>query len=254
MTATSPADHTSQTTRTAVRMVGVSKSYTSGTDTVRALDGISLALTPGSFTAVMGPSGSGKSTLLMCAAGLETPDAGRIIIGDVDMVGLSRHALTRFRRKHIGVVFQAYNLIDHLTVLENIRLPLLLSGSRPDPTWERWLIESVDLQDLMHRLPAQLSGGQAQRVAIVRALITRPDVVLADEPTGALDSHTGGEVLRVFRETAAATGQTVVLVTHDAHIASAAGQVVFIADGRGAGHLVAPTPTEVTARVMELRR
>lgn len=245
-----PATHTA----TAIRLVEVTKTYPNGVDAIRALDGISLALAPGSFTAVMGPSGSGKSTFLHCASGLETPDAGRITVGDVDLSGLSPDALTRFRREHVGFVFQAYNLVDHLTVTENIRLPLLLGRRRPDLAWERHLIDVVGLSGMENRLPSELSGGQAQRTAIARALVSRPSVVFADEPTGALDSRTGAQVLDVFRTTAASLGQTVVLVTHDATIAATAPQVLFLADGRFAGHLAGATADQIAARVLELGR
>ena len=241
------------TSTTAVRLIEVTKTYPNGPDSVRALDRLSLALRPGSFTAVMGPSGSGKSTLLNCVAGLERPDSGSIVIGDVDLAGLSRDRLTRFRRDHVGFVFQSYNLIDHLTVEENIRLPLMLAGERGEPEWEHWLVRALGLAGKERRKPSELSGGQAQRVAIARALVTRPSVVFADEPTGALDSHTGDEILEVFTTTAASLGQTVVMVTHDAHIASAAEQVLFLADGRWAGDLLSPTTARIAARVMELR-
>ncbi|GAA4919485.1 ABC transporter ATP-binding protein [Nesterenkonia rhizosphaerae] len=237
---------------TAVHLSEVTKTYPDGPVTVRALNQVSLGLRSGSFTAVMGPSGSGKSTLLNCIAGLETPDSGRILIGDVEVTRLSGDALTRFRRDHVGFIFQSYNLIDHLTVVENIRLPLMLAGRKADPEWEKALIHAVHLNGKEHRLPSGLSGGQAQRVAIARAMITRPSVIFADEPTGALDSHTGQEILELLRKTAASVGQTVVLVTHDARIASAAEQVLFLADGSWAGHLVAPTPEEITSYVMEL--
>lgn len=245
---------TAGTITTAVRVIDVSKSYPNGSDSVLALNHVSLALAPGSFTAVMGPSGSGKSTLLNCVAGLDTPDTGRIIIGDVDLAGLSRDELTRFRRTHVGFVFQSYNLIDHLTVRENIRLPLMLAGKTPEADWENSLLDAVGLSSKQTRLPAELSGGQAQRVAIARALITRPGVVFADEPTGALDSHTSEEILDLFATTAKAVGQTVVLVTHDAQVAAAAEQVLFLADGRWAGQLVTPTTAEISSRVMELKK
>lgn len=244
---------TTTSSATAVRLTEVTKTYPDGPDAVRALDRLSLALRPGSFTAVMGPSGSGKSTLLNCIAGLERPDSGAIVIGGIDLSGLSPDRLTRFRRDRVGFVFQAYNLIDHLTVEENIRLPLMLAGAHPEPEWERWLVQSLGLTGKERRAPSELSGGQAQRVAIARALITRPSVVFADEPTGALDSHTGDEILEVFTATAASLGQTVVMVTHDAHIASAAEQVLFLSDGRWAGHLTSPTTAQIAARVMELR-
>lgn len=238
----------------AVRLVQVRRSYPNGTGSIEALAGVTLSLAPGSFTAVMGPSGSGKSTLLNCAAGLDTPSSGQVLIGDADLGALSPDAVTRLRRERVGFVFQAYNLVGHLTVAENIALPLLLGGREPDRELRDWLMAAVGLTGMADRLPGELSGGQAQRVAIARALITRPAVVFADEPTGALDSHTGAQVLGVLRDTASALRQTLVLVTHDPQVASAADRVVFLADGRLAGHLDAPTAAQVTARMTELAR
>jgi len=239
---------------TAVRLVDLTKTYPNGPEPVAALQGISLAITPGAFTAIMGPSGSGKSTFLNLAAGLDAPTSGQVIIGDTDITELSSDAVTRFRRRHIGFVFQSYNLIGHLTVGENIQLPMLLDGRRPDEQWQQALIDSVGLTGMADRLPSELSGGQAQRVAIARALITRPTVVFADEPTGALDRRTGDQVLDVLRGAAKRFTQTLVLVTHDPHVAATADDVLFLADGRLAGELVAPTTSEIAARLVELGR
>lgn len=237
-----------------VRLHQLRRSYPNGSASIEALGGITLDLAPGSFTAVMGPSGSGKSTLLNCAAGLDAPTGGQVWIGDAELTAMSPDAVTRLRRERVGFVFQAYNLIGHLTVAENVALPLLLGGRRPDPELRAWLMAAVGLTGMEERLPGELSGGQAQRVAIARALITRPAVVFADEPTGALDSHTGAQVLGVLRETASALGQTVVLVTHDAQVASAADRVLFLADGHLAGHIEAPTVARVADRMTELAR
>jgi putative ABC transport system ATP-binding protein len=238
----------------AVRLVHLTKTYPNGPEQVAALQGISLSIEPGAFTAIMGPSGSGKSTFLNLAAGLDTPTSGQVVIGDTDITELSSDAVTRFRRRHIGFVFQAYNLVGHLTVGENIQLPMLLDGRRPDEQWQQALIDSVGLAGMSGRLPGELSGGQAQRVAIARALITRPTVVFADEPTGALDRRTGDQVLDVLRGTAKRFGQTLVLVTHDPHVAATADEVLFLADGRLVGELVAPTTAEIAARLVELGR
>jgi putative ABC transport system ATP-binding protein len=251
---TSPSIASPQRVDSAVRLVHLTKTYPNGPDEVTALQGVSLTIRPGAFTAVMGPSGSGKSTFLNLAAGLDDPTSGRVVIGDTDITGLSADAVTRFRRRHIGFVFQAYNLIGHLTVGENIQLPLLLDGRRADEQWQHALIDSVGLTGTTDRLPGELSGGQAQRVAIARALITRPTVVFADEPTGALDRRTGDQVLDVLRDAAKRFAQTLVLVTHDPHVAATADDVLFLADGRLAGELVAPTTGQIAARLVELGR
>lgn len=241
-------------THTAVRLVDLHKSYPHGAEPVHAVRGVSLALASGSFTAVMGPSGSGKSTLLSCAAGLDVPTRGQVVVGGHDISALSPDALTRFRRDHVGFVFQAYNLVDHLSVVDNITLPVVLAGRTPDAAWLAELVTTVGLAGMEQRLPGELSGGQAQRVAIARALFTRPDVVLADEPTGALDSRTAALVLEVLRSTARALGQTVVLVTHDPRVASAADRVLFLADGLLVDQLEQPTAEQVTARMLTLGR
>jgi putative ABC transport system ATP-binding protein len=237
----------------AVHLIDVHKTYP-GAEPVHALRGVSLSLAAGSFTAVMGPSGSGKSTLLSCAAGLDTPTDGRILVGEREIGTLSSDALTRFRREHVGFVFQSYNLIGHLTVGDNIRLPMVLAGRETDPSWFAELVAAVGLTGLEDRRPGELSGGQAQRVAIARALLPRPTVVLADEPTGALDSRTGTQVLEVLRDTARRFHQTVVVVTHDPRVAAAADRVLFLADGLLVDHLDTPTAEQVTARMVALGR
>ncbi len=242
---TAPAD-------TAVRFEAVSRLYANGPGFITALDAITLEIPAGSFTAVMGPSGSGKSTFLNCAAGLDSPSHGRVLLGGVELSAMTADELTRFRREHVGFVFQAYNLLGHLTVRENIALPLLLAGRRVDPEWEHRLIEAVGLTGKEDRLPAALSGGQAQRVAIARALIARPAVVFADEPTGALDAHTGEQVLQLLRTVAAQLDQTVVLVTHDARAAAIAERVIFLADGRLSGRIDAPSVEAVSERMLQL--
>lgn len=236
----------------AVRLDTVSKHYGSGSGRVAALDAVTLTLPTGSFTAVMGPSGSGKSTLLNCAAGLATPTSGRVVIGSHDITRLSPDELTRFRREHVGFVFQAYNLVPHLSVADNVALPMMLSGRQTDPAWRAELLDAVGLGGFEERWPGELSGGQAQRVAIARALVTRPTVVFADEPTGALDSRTGAQVLQTLRVTARQLGRTVVLVTHDPQVAAAADRVVFLSDGHIVDELAAATHEQITARTMTL--
>lgn len=241
-------------TATAIRLLDVHKTYRSGLEPAHALRGVSLALPTGSLTAIVGPSGSGKSTLLNCAAGLEPPTSGRVVVGERDISGLSPDELTRFRRDHIGFVFQAYNLIGHLSVRDNIELPAVLGGRRTDQEWLAHLVGETGLGDLLDRLPSQLSGGQAQRVAIARALIARPTVVFADEPTGALDSRTGAAVLDLLRSTATSLGQTVVIVTHDSRVAAAADRVLVLADGLVVDELTAPTAEHVNERLLAVTR
>ncbi|MEV7429922.1 ABC transporter ATP-binding protein [Nocardioides sp. NPDC092400] len=236
-------------TATAVLLDDVRHTY-AGPEPVHALRGLSLALPAGSFTAVVGASGSGKSTFLHCAAGLETPTSGRVLVGDHDLGGLSPDALTRFRRRHVGFVFQAYNLVGHLSVADNIALPLLLAGAPTDPAWQAELVAALGLGGLEQRRPVELSGGQAQRVAIARALVTRPTVVFADEPTGALDSATGRQVLAALRQTADRFGQTVVVVTHDPHVAATADSVLVLADGRLRDRIDHPTADLVAAAAL----
>jgi len=215
----------------AVRLERVSKTY-GGDHPVTALVDVDVRFRRGTMTAVMGASGSGKSTLLNCAAGLDRPTSGRVMIGAADLSTMSEKRLTELRRDRIGFVFQAFNLVGALTVEQNILLPSRLAGRRPDPAW---LAEVIDRVGLGHRLghrPAQLSGGQQQRVAIARALVARPEVIFCDEPTGALDSRTAAEVLALLRSAVDATGQTVIMVTHDPVAASYADRVIRLADGR----------------------
>lgn len=236
----------------AVLLDSVSKAYGSGSTAVTALDSISLQIPTASFTAIMGPSGSGKSTLMHLAAGLDTPSAGSVTLGGTPISALSDRQLTRFRRDHVGFVFQAYNLLPQLTVAQNITLPLQLARRTPDPAWFDYVITAVGLAGLTERHPHELSGGQQQRAAIARALITRPAAVFGDEPTGALDSRAARSVLELLRHIATELQQTVVIVTHDPIAASYADRVVFLADGRIAGDLLAPSVATITEHMTGL--
>jgi putative ABC transport system ATP-binding protein len=236
----------------AIRLEGVSKVYGRGAGAVQALRGVSVALPYGSFTAVMGPSGSGKSTLLQLAAGLDRPTGGRVWIGTTDLSGLSQTRLTELRRDRVGFVFQAFNLLPSLTVEQNVSLPLRLAGRRADRGRVAEALGRVGLGERRRHRPAELSGGQQQRVALARALITRPEVLFADEPTGALDLRTGREVLGLFRELVDTLGQTVVMVTHDPVAAAYADRVLFLADGRIVDRLDRPTAEAVAERMTAL--
>jgi putative ABC transport system ATP-binding protein len=236
----------------AVRLEAVSKVYGKGAGAVHALRGVSITLPHGSFTAVMGPSGSGKSTLLQTAAGLDRPTEGRAWIGPIELSKLSQSRLTELRRDRVGFVFQAFNLLPALTVEQNVTLPLRLAGRRADGRLVAEVLGRVGLSDRRRHRPAELSGGQQQRVALARALITRPEVLFADEPTGALDLRSGKEVLGLFRELVDTLGQTVVMVTHDPLAASYAGAVLFIADGRLVDQLHHPTAEAVAGRMTAL--
>jgi putative ABC transport system ATP-binding protein len=248
-----PADQEGTPTAAhAVRLEGVSKVYGRGAGAVQALRGVWVALAYGSFTAVMGPSGSGKSTLLQIAAGLDRPTGGRAWIGPVDLSKLNQTRLTELRRDRVGFVFQAFNLVPSLTVEQNVTLPLRLAGRRADPRLVTEVLGRVGLVDRRRHRPAELSGGQQQRVALARALITRPEVLFADEPTGALDLRTSREVLRLFRQLVDSLGQTVVMVTHDPMAASYADQVLFLADGRIVDQLHHPTAEAVAERMTAL--
>ncbi|MFF2127850.1 ABC transporter ATP-binding protein [Streptomyces olivochromogenes] len=249
---TSRRTNESEPAQEALRLVKVGKTYGAGESAVTALDGVSLGLARGSFTAVMGPSGSGKSTLLRCAAGLERPDSGIVRVDGVEMTGGGEAELTRFRRGRIGFVFQQYNLLPTLTVAQNTILPLKLAGRRVDRARAREILTAVGLGDRLGSLPDQLSGGQQQRVAIARALVAEPRVIFADEPTGALDSRGARDVLRLLQEAVRVHGRTVVMVTHDPLAASYADAVVFLADGRMAGRLPAPTADAVAERLAHL--
>ncbi|MFI2607408.1 ABC transporter ATP-binding protein [Kitasatospora sp. NPDC018619] len=238
----------------AVRLDAVTKVYGQGPGAVHALRGVSMEFRRGGFTAVMGPSGSGKSTFLHCAAGLDRPTSGTVRLAGRDLAALGPNELTVLRRERIGFVFQAFNLLPSLTVEQNITLPLRLARRRPDRAWLAEIVERTGLTERVRHLPAQLSGGQQQRVAIARALVTRPEVVFADEPTGALDSTTGAEVLRLLRHVVDGLGQTVVMVTHDPIAASHADRVLFLADGAFAEALERPTPERVAERMTVLGR
>lgn len=228
------------------------KVYGSGDTAVRALDGVTVEFGRGRFTAVMGPSGSGKSTLMHCAAGLDRLGSGEVWIGDVELSGLAETEITRVRRDRVGFVFQAFNLLPTLTAEENIRLPLTLAGREPDADWFAAVVDTVGLAPRLHHTPAELSGGQQQRVAVARALVARPEIIFADEPTGNLDSRSGAEVLSFLRTAVREQGQTVVMVTHDPVAASYADRVVFLADGRIVDELADPTAEAVLERMARL--
>ncbi|MFE4371607.1 ABC transporter ATP-binding protein [Streptomyces sp. NPDC056835] len=233
-------------------MDSVSKVYGKGPAAVHALREVSVSFARGTFTAVMGPSGSGKSTFLHCAAGLDRPTSGQVRLAGADISGLDENALTALRRERIGFVFQAFNLLPSLTVEQNITLPLRLSRRRTDRAWLTQILERTGLETRSRHRPSELSGGQQQRVALARALVTRPDVVFADEPTGALDSTTGREILLLLGESVKALQQTVIMVTHDPVAASHADRVLFLSDGRLAGSLQSPTTDEVAERMAHL--
>ncbi|MFI5527865.1 ABC transporter ATP-binding protein [Kitasatospora sp. NPDC051853] len=216
----------------AVTLRDVRRVHGTGEGAVTALDGVTLGFTAGSFTAVMGPSGSGKSTLLHCAAGLERPTGGTVLVAGTDLGPLGEHELTLLRRERIGFVFQSFNLVSSLTAEQNVALPLRLAGRRPDRAAVRAALAEVGLADRAGHRPAELSGGQQQRVAIARALVTGPEVLFADEPTGALDTASSREVLALLRGAVDRHGRTVVMVTHDPVAAAVADRVVFLADGR----------------------
>jgi putative ABC transport system ATP-binding protein len=231
----------------AARIRDLVRTYGSGDALVRALDGVSLDLEAGRFTAIMGPSGSGKSTLMHCAAALDRPDSGAVHIGDLEISGLGDRALTRLRRDRIGFVFQSYNLIPTLNAEENIRLPQAIAGRRPDATWYDEVIDTVGLRDRLTHKPHELSGGQQQRVAVARALVGRPQIVFADEPTGNLDSRSGREILELLRRSVDDHDQTVVMVTHDPVAAAYTDRVVFLSDGRVVDELREPDREQVIA-------
>jgi putative ABC transport system ATP-binding protein len=230
-----------------VSVVDLSRRYGEGEATVDALRGVSLDVQPGELVAVMGPSGSGKSTLMHLMAALDQPTSGTVSIAGQDVGSLNDSEVTRLRRKHIGFVFQFFNLLPMLSAEENIALPLSIAGEKPDPGFFEDLLGRVGLKDRRKHRPSELSGGQQQRVAIARALVTRPTVVFADEPTGNLDSQTGAEILELLRASAKELGQTMVMVTHDAHAAEIADRVLFLADGRIVEELPRSGATEILA-------
>ena len=236
---------TASITRSAARAANVSKSYGAGDNAVHALDDVSVSLAAGEFTAIMGPSGSGKSTLLHILAGLDRPSSGEIYVGDTEITKLKDKALTLLRRDQIGFIFQSFNLLPTLTAAENIVLPIKIAGRKPDAFWVQSIVETVGLTERLSHRPSQLSGGQQQRVAAARALASRPQIVFADEPTGALDSRSGAELLGFLRKAVKELDQTVVMVTHDPVAASYADRVLFLADGKIVDEMTEPTADSV---------
>ncbi|MGW7271979.1 ABC transporter ATP-binding protein [Streptomyces sp. NPDC054864] len=235
-----------------VSLDSVSRLYGGPKNRVTALDDVSIGLEEGTFTAVMGPSGSGKTTLLHCAAGLDRPTAGTVRLDGTDLGSIKERRLTKLRRERIGFIFQSFNLLPALTVVDNVTLPLRLAGIRPKRAAVDEVLGRVGLGTRRDSRPGELSGGQQQRVAIARALITRPAVIFGDEPTGALDTRTASEVLSLLREAVEDAGQTIVMVTHDPVAAAHADRVLFLADGRLAGSLDRPTVEQVAAQMTHL--
>jgi putative ABC transport system ATP-binding protein len=238
------------TARPIVSTAELRKVYGEGETAVQALRGVTVTFTTGRFAAIMGPSGSGKSTLMQLLAGLDRPTAGSVVVEGAELANLDERELTRLRRDRLGFVFQAFKLVPVLSAEENITLPLALAGRKPDREWLSTLLDAVGLGDRLTHLPSELSGGQQQRVAVARALIHRPAVVFADEPTGNLDSRSSDEVLALLRRAADELDQTVVMVTHDAHAASVADRIVVLSDGR----VVHDGHGESTAGVLDLMK
>jgi putative ABC transport system ATP-binding protein len=249
MTAT-PAEPAASTA--AAGAIDAKKIYGLGDAAVHALDGVTIAVEPGRFTAIMGPSGSGKSTLLHCLAGLDSLSEGAVYIGDTYLAALDDKDLTELRREQVGFVFQAYNLIPTLTAEENITLPLMLGGTKGDADWINHVIDTVGLRNRLTHRPSELSGGQQQRVAVARALASRPTIIFADEPTGNLDSTTGGELLSFMRRAVDEFGQTIVMVTHDPTAAAYADRIVFLADGRVVAEMREPTVERVIDQMKQI--
>jgi putative ABC transport system ATP-binding protein len=243
---------TEQRTNVAARAVDLTKQYGSGDARVVALDAVSVEFERAAFTAIMGPSGSGKSTLLHCMAGLDAPTSGTVFIGDIDLTSLSEKQLTLLRREKVGFVFQTFNLVPTLTAAENITLPLDIAGQRPETAWFDQVVDTVGLRDRLSHRPSELSGGQQQRVAGARALVSRPEIVYADEPTGNLDSRSGAELLGFLRDAVDEHRQTIVMVTHDPTAAGYADRIVFLADGRIVNEMLEPTAQKVLDRMKSL--
>ena len=238
----------------AARAESITKVYGWGDTRVTALDELSVSFDRGQFTAVMGPSGSGKSTLMHCMAGLDEVTGGTVYVGDQDLSTMSDKRLTKLRRERIGFIFQAFNLVPTLSARENITLPLDLAGRKADPAWLDEVVGTLDLSDRLAHRPTELSGGQQQRVAAARAMVSRPDIIFADEPTGNLDSTASAELLEFLQATVRDHGQTIVMVTHDPVAASYADRIVFLADGRVVDTMVDPTPDRVLDRIKDLER
>ncbi|GAA2168012.1 ABC transporter ATP-binding protein [Pedococcus bigeumensis] len=249
---TTDAPTASTTRAAAARVVNLHKVYGKGEAEVRALDGVSVDLARSEFTAIMGPSGSGKSTMMHCAAGLDAVTSGEVYIGDVDITRLKDKALTTLRRDRIGFVFQSFNLIPTLNAEENILLPLAIAGRKADAAWFDTVIDTVGLRDRLSHRPSELSGGQQQRVACARALVSKPEIVFADEPTGNLDSTSGAEVLGFLRRSVDEFGQTIVMVTHDPVAAAHTDRVVFLADGHVVDEMREPTADKILERMKRL--
>ena len=228
------------------------KVYGEGDTEVRALDGVTVSFERSRFTAIMGPSGSGKSTLMQCAAGLDQLSAGQAFIGDIDITRLTEKQLTLLRRDKVGFIFQQFNLLPTLNALQNITFPLDLAGRKPDAAWMDQVVSTVGLGDRLDHKPSELSGGQQQRVAVARALVERPEIIFADEPTGNLDSRSSAEILTFMARAVAEQGQTVVMVTHDPVAASYASRILFLADGRIVDELLSPTRDAILARMGSL--
>lgn len=243
---------TNATTRIAARAVDAVKTYGEGDAQVQALAGITVDFDRGQFTAIMGPSGSGKSTLLHCIAGLDNLTSGAVFIGDTELGTLNDKALTLLRRHKVGFIFQAFNLIPTLNAEENITLPLSIAGTKPDPAWYEQVVGAVGLADRLKHRPSELSGGQQQRVAAARALVSRPEIVFADEPSGNLDSQSGAELLGFMRKAVDELGQTIVMVTHNPLDAAYADKVIFLADGHIVDTMDDPTSERVLDRLKTL--
>jgi putative ABC transport system ATP-binding protein len=229
----------------AARAIGVTKAYGTGDTAVTALDDISVDIRRGQFTAIMGPSGSGKSTLMHCLAGLDSIDSGEVWVGDVQLTGMKDKALADLRRNRVGFVFQQFNLLATLSAEENIVLPLRIAGRKPEQEWFDTVVDAVGLRDRLTHRPSELSGGQQQRVACARALLPKPDVIFADEPTGNLDSRSSNEILRFLSRSVTEFGQTIVMVTHEPNAAAYADRVVFLLDGRVVHELTDPDADKV---------
>ncbi|KNH15638.1 ABC transporter [Arthrobacter sp. ZBG10] len=236
----------------AVQAISLAKTYGRGDTRVSALRDVSVSFEAGRFTAIMGPSGSGKSTLMHCLAGLDSADAGQILVAGTDITALNDKQLTALRRDRIGFVFQAFNLVPTLTAEQNITLPLALANAATDKEWFDYVVATLGLKDRLRHRPHELSGGQQQRVAVARALLTRPDVIFGDEPTGNLDSTAGGEVLALLRRSSQEMGQTIIMVTHDPVAASYADRVVLMSDGNLVGEIHEPTADSVLAALGKL--
>jgi len=236
----------------AARAVDLCKTYGKGDAVVNALSSVNVTFERGRFTAVMGPSGSGKSTLMHCMAGLDVPTSGQAFVGEADIAQLNDAGLTQLRRDHIGFVFQSFNLVPTLTARDNIVLPADLAGTKVDKEWFDYLVGQLGIADRLSHRPIEMSGGQQQRCACARAMISRPELIFADEPTGNLDSNASAEMLKFLRHSVNELGQSIVMVTHDPRGASYADRVVFLADGKVVGDLDSPTPDTVLERMKQL--